>query len=124
MRIETTKLDLVFISLLTTTAADFQIKTFTDKETGKTTTKTAPDGRPVYRTDLKALAVDESGKPTREEHNISITVLEPSEIIAGIPMKATGTIWVTPYVTNTNRIGISIIAERLEPVTSNNGGTK
>lgn len=126
MRIQTNTLPVQFVSLFNAPAESFKLKTTKEETTGKTTTKTSPDGRNLYRTDLKAVALDEQGQPIREEQNVTLAVIEPTAVTASIPMKATGKIWVTHYITNNNRIGVSIIAERLEPVTSNNnnGGTK
>lgn len=121
MRIETNGLlGVAFVSLLEVAAGDFETKTFTDRATEKTEVKTAPDGRPVFRTSLKGLTLDDAGKPSKEEQNLTLAVIEPCDVSAGVPMVAAGRVWVTHYVTNNNRLGVSIIAERLEPLNATN----
>lgn len=79
MRIKTNELDIIFSSLIARKAADFdQKKNWTDgKEDG---IKTDEQGRVIYRTDLQALVLDDNGNPTRVDSNISLSVLEPTDI--------------------------------------------
>lgn len=121
MRIQTTGNDFastaVFASVVPAKAADFVIKSFTD-DSGKTETKVAPDGsgRAQYRTNLKAVTLDDEGIPTREERDVTVAVLEPADIVRGVDYNLKGQVWVTHYVTNAGRMGVSIVAEGITPV--------
>lgn len=116
MRIQTigalTSSTVLFTSLFN--LPPLQVKMTTDAA-GKETPKLSPDGRPVYRTQLKALALDESGSPVREERNVSVGLLEPCEIRGGQTYALDGLVWMTPYNAN-GQPGISVIAERIVPV--------
>lgn len=112
MKIETigafTKSNVLFSSFID--VAQLQPKTTNDGSP-----KIHTDGRIIYRTQLKALAVDENGNPTREERNVSVGLLEQTSIQAGIRYALDGLVWITPYSSNGN-VGISIVAERIVPV--------
>lgn len=120
MRIETNNLDTIFVSLMPLAKAEFEVSSFTDKETGKSTIKESPDGRACYRAPgLKALALDENGTPVREERDVTLTLIEPMDIEMGVQYKAAGRVWVTHWVKtsgNYSNLAVSITAERLVKV--------
>jgi hypothetical protein len=60
-------------------AAQQTVKTFTDAS-GKETVKTAPNGRPVHRTGLRALRL-EDGQPVGYDKNVTLSVIEPSTTV-------------------------------------------
>lgn len=119
MRVKTTRNDLKqsvkFTSLIPGKAEDMQVKSFTD-DSGKTETKTAPDGsgRVQHRTQLKALALDEDGNAVREERDVTVSLLEPANVEIGKYYDLDGDIWVTHYMNN-GRMGVSIVAETIVP---------
>lgn len=100
---------------------DFEIKQFTDRDSGKTETKTAPDssGRPQYKTQLQVMVVDDSGVPSRQEKNATVSLLEPADIQFGQTYNAKGKVWITHYTNDSGRMGVSIIAESVTPVALN-----
>jgi hypothetical protein len=89
-----------------------ELKTFTN-DAGEQITKTAPDGRPVFRTALKALRVKEN-QINGEDNNVTLGLLTQPEIEAGKIYRLSGKTWITHYVTNNNRLGVSIIAETIK----------
>lgn len=92
MRITTNKLPVVFASLMSVEKEEFEIKSFTDKETGATTITEAPNGKPVYRTELQVLLLDDkTGKPTRVDKSATVSLIEPcvSRDIGFCPTMAT-----------------------------------
>jgi hypothetical protein len=114
MRIKTNELDIIFSSLIPRKAADFeQKKNYKDGEADGI--KTDEQGRVIYRTDLQALVLDDNGNPTRVDNNISLSVLEPTDITPATPYRAAGTITVSPFLRN-GRISYSITAEKIVPV--------
>jgi hypothetical protein len=114
MRIKTNELDIIFSSLIPRKAADFeQKKNYKDGEADGI--KTTDDGRAIYRTDLQALVLDDNGNPTRVDTNISLAVIEPTDIAPATPYRAAGTITVSPFLRN-GRISYSITAEKIVPV--------
>lgn len=117
MKIETNHLDIIFSALIARKASEYEAKkNWTDgKEDG---VKQASDGRLIYRTDLMGLDLDENGVPTRVDNSISLSVIEPTDIVPGTQYRAAGKIVVSPYMRN-NRIAYSITAERLEAVKDN-----
>lgn len=111
MRIEMDGKDLPagFVALFPVDAAAWTVKT-----TPEGTAKTAPDGSTLYRcASAKVVALDADGRPEREESNASVAVLKPCALKAGEVARAVGRVWVTHYVTNGGRLGVSIIAESL-----------
>lgn len=104
-------------SLIPEKASDMKPKSFTD-DAGKTETKSAPDGsgRVQYRTSLKALRVDDDGTITGEERDVSLSILEPADIVPGVQYGLSGVTWITHYQTNAGRVGVSIVAERVKPI--------
>lgn len=117
MRIETLGETLAstiqFASLFAQKAGDMTLKTF--EVDGKTETKTSPDGRPVYRTALQALRL-ENGAPVGQDRDVSLSVIEPCDIQPAKNYGVSGLVWITPYSMANGRVGISIIAERVRPV--------
>nr|QNG40966.1 hypothetical protein [Pygoscelis antarcticus] len=120
MRIETNNLETIFVSLMPMAKSDFEVSSFTDKESGKNTVKESPDGRVCFRAQgLKALALDEQGVPVREERDVTLTLIEPSDVEMGVQYKAAGRVWVTHWVKsagNYSNLAVSITAERLVKV--------
>lgn len=75
-------------------------------------------GRPLYR--LPGLFVKERmGDSWREAQAVSVKVVKaPAQPIGEMtPVRLTGEVVVTPYVTQGGRQGFSIIAESIEPLT-------
>lgn len=106
-------------------AADAQAKSFTNRETGVIETKTTADGRPLYRADFNVLALDENGVPARQERDVSLSLVKPVDVMAGVYYVLAGEVTVTHYVTANGRLGVSLIAETVVPEkqasNSNNG---
>ena len=118
MRILTTG-DLVkdqihFSSLFAQPVSAQSVKEF--ERDGKRQIKTAPDGRAVYSTSLKALRLVD-GIPVGEERGVSLAVIEPVDISAGKSYRLKGQVWITPYERD-GRVALSIIAESVETVSA------
>lgn len=109
---ETLKDEVKFSALFSQAAADQSVREF--ERDGKVQVKLAPDGRPVYRTALKALRVVD-GQVIGEERNVSLAVIAPVDIAAGKIYAAAGITWITPYEAN-GRVALSIIAETVKEV--------
>lgn len=77
--------------------------------------KTAPNGAPTYATPLKLLAV-ENGSPVGEVRNATVHVCMPTDLAFGQTYKPAGQVWVTHYIAGNNRLGVSVIVERIEPL--------
>jgi len=86
---------------------------------GKKEIKTAPDGRVLYSTALKALRLVD-GVPVGEERGVSLAVIDTIDIAAGKLYRLKGSVWITPYERD-GRVALSIIAETVEPVGSGIG---
>ena len=78
-------------------------------------TKISPDGRPVHRTALMALRVKDGAVSFEQDRNISLNVIEPTDLESGKVYTVSGLVWITPYVNNNGRQALSVIAERVEP---------
>lgn len=106
-----------FASFFPEKAADMQPKSFTDAATKKTETKTAPDGsgRVQLRTSLKGLRVDDSGAVVGEEREVSLSLLEASDVVPGVHYGLSGMVWITHYQNDAKRMCLSIVAERIKP---------
>lgn len=128
MRIKTTGEALassaVFASLVPAKAGDMEVKSFKDKD-GKVETKVAPDGsgRTQYRTALQAMSLDDNGTPARQERDVTVSLLEPADVQFGQVYNLKGNVWVTHYVTNANRMGVSIVAESITPANGGNAAS-
>jgi len=110
---ETLKDTTRFASLVVQKSADMKLKSF--EVDGKTETKTAPDGRPVYRTQLQALRIVD-GQPVGQERDVTLAVIEPCDITPGVTYGLSGLTWITHYSTSNGRVGVSIITERVRPI--------
>lgn len=77
--------------------------------------KTAPNGAPTYATPLKLLAVEE-GVPVGEIRNASVHVCMATDLAFGQAYKPAGQVWITHYISGNNRLGVSVIVERIEAV--------
>ena len=77
--------------------------------------KVAPNGAPTYSTPLKLLAL-EDGVPVGEVRNASVHVCTPTDLTFGQAYKPAGQVWITHYISGNNRLGVSVIVERIEAV--------
>lgn len=96
-------------------ASDAQAKTFANKDTGVVETKTDASGRPLYRVDFNVLSLDENGVPVRQERDVTIAVVKPADVAAGVYYVLAGEVTVIHYVTNNGRLGVSIVADTIAP---------
>lgn len=80
---------------------------------GEGNPKTAPNGAPTYSTPLKLLAV-EDGVPVGEIRNASVHLCTPTDLTFGQAYKPAGQVWITHYIAGNNRLGVSVIVERIE----------
>lgn len=105
-----------FVGLFAEKAEDMQPNAFTDKTTGVTTTKQAPNGRVLHRTSVKALRIGEDGTPSGEEQNVSLNLIEPIDVVAGVPYGLWDSAWFTPWQNDSGRGAMSIAGTTLKPV--------
>ncbi len=82
---------------------------------GEGTPKLSPAGSPTYSTPLKLLAV-EDGNPVGEIRNASVHVCTPTDLAFGQTYKPAGQVWITHYIAGNNRLGVSVVVERIEPL--------
>lgn len=101
----------IFMTLVAKAAGEQNPKS--DFETKEA--KLTKDGKTQFVTGLKALN-HENGTITREQQNVSLSVLQPVDLLPGVMYMAAGEIQVTPYVANTGRIGYSILATTVKAV--------
>lgn len=99
----------IFSSQISIAAADLRAKTDGDGA------NKLVDGKVQWRTGLSALILDEQGNPIREDQGIGIAVLNKTDIRRNVDYKLVGQVRVTPYVTNNNRQGLSIVADSVVP---------
>lgn len=99
----------VFSSQVGVAAADMRAKTDGDGA------NKLLDGKVQWRTGLSGLVLDEHGNVIREDQGISVAVLNKVDIRRNADYKLSGTVRVTPYVTNNNRQGLSIVADSVVP---------
>lgn len=99
----------IFSSQVGVNAADMRAKTDGDGA------NKLSDGKVQWRTGLSALLLDEHGNVIREDQGISVAVLNKTDIRRNADYKLSGNVRVTPYVTNNNRQGLSIIADGIVP---------
>lgn len=118
MRITTDAKNLVqsiaLMSMVPQQAADAQVKTFTHKDTGVMETKTDTNGRPLYRADFNVVTLQD-GVPVRQEKDVTVALVKPVDVQAGLFYSLAGEVTVTHYVTNAGRLGVSIVAESVQP---------
>jgi hypothetical protein len=50
------------------------------------------------------------------DRSVTIAVVEPTKFPLGLAVRPDGKCWLTPYVTDSQRLGISIVCERLVPI--------
>lgn len=74
--------------------------------------KLSPDGRVTHSTGVVA-AREDGG----QDRGITIAVIDYKPFPMGTPLRMDGGVWVTPYVTDAKRQGLSFICERLVPAT-------
>lgn len=76
--------------------------------------KTAPNGRPTF---TSGVVVTRDGGGA--DRSASIAIIEKPTVPwpLGTPLRAEGDCWLTPYVTNDNRQGLSFVVTKLVPVT-------
>lgn len=82
---------------------------------GEGNPKTAPNGTPTFSTPLKLLAVEDD-VPVGEIRNASVHTCTPVDLVFGQSYKPAGQVWITHYISGNNRLGVSVIVERIEPV--------
>lgn len=82
---------------------------------GEGNPKLAPNGSPTYSTPLKLLAV-EDGVPVGEIRNASVHVCTPVDLAFGQAYRPAGNVWITHYISGNNRLGVSVVVEKIEPV--------
>lgn len=119
MRIETNNaaaLNVIVISYFDVAKEDMKPKTFTDPNTKVTETKMSQDGRPVHKTDLQLLYTDSNGKPNGVVKNVTLALVEPLDIKAGVPYSLDGFALVSHYVPEgAKQVHASITCDRLVP---------
>lgn len=108
--------ELTWIALLPQAATDFRPKQGRDAH-DNAVPKLTDSGQPIFRAELSAVAPDREGKP-RVNRDASLGVLHPVDVQAGTPYVLSGSVVVTHYVTGSNRLGVSIIADSLVPARS------
>jgi hypothetical protein len=74
-------------------------------------------GRPIYRTKLYAVGLDKEGDQ-REEQNVTVGIVNPVDLRMGVTYRLKGEVAVVHYVTQDNRMGVSITAESVVPQTA------
>lgn len=118
MRIKTTgdlvQDDIQLISLMPQAAAELREKKTRTADGEEGELKLAPNGQVQYRTPFKCMALQD-GVPSREERNVSVTVLNRLDIKPAQYYRLDGQVWMTPYSAG-NQVGVSIIAENIVPV--------
>lgn len=105
-----------FTALFDEKAEDMVVNEFTDKATGVTSTKKAPNGKNLHRTALKALRVDEHGKVTGEEKNVTVNLIEPVDVVGGVHYGLWDAAWFTPWTPDGGRSSMSISGTTIKPV--------
>ena len=75
------------------------------------TVRTSPEGESTYSTGVVVTRPDGG-----MDRGASIAVIEPAAYQLGQPLRAEGRAYVTPYVTDAGRLGLSFLVERLVPV--------
>lgn len=101
--------EMIFMSLGQQHAVEMQAK----KEFNSEDVKKAPNGKPLYKTQLAALRVVD-GVPQGAENNVTLSVVEPFDAQLGQTYICDGAVWITPYERG-GRVAISVIAERMTP---------
>ena len=113
MQIHTDSFPVPFIALGAVKPGDFQAKTDLEGHG-----KTSPSGKPLFRVpQLRALRVID-GVPAGEDSSVSLAVEQPFELVFGRAYTLAGDVFVTPYVQQNGRLGLSVIAERIVPQTA------
>lgn len=105
---------IALMSMVPQQAADAQVKSFTHKDTGVMETKTDAHGRPLYRADFNVVSMQD-GVPVRQEKDVTVALVKPVDVMPGVFYSLAGEVTVTHYVTNSNRLGVSIVAESVQP---------
>jgi len=80
--------------------------------------KLAPNGSHVHKTSLKALRLNENGQAVGEDRNVSLSIIDKTDIAGGKLYELVGDVFVTPYLNNHNRLAYSIIAQSVREVSS------
>lgn len=100
---------MVFATLFVETTENQDIKEF------EGVVKKAPNGKPVHRSNLAAILLDESGTPARQDKNVTLALITPVEVQPGTYYALSGNVFVTPYNNAQNRVALSIIADSVTP---------
>lgn len=108
---KTTETPFIFMTLVAKAAGEQQVKSDYETKAPKLT----KENKQQYVTGLKALQ-HEGGQITREQQNVSLSVLTPVDLMPGIMYAAAGEITIVPYVASNGRIGYSITATTVKPL--------
>lgn len=110
-------LDFYVMSMFPVRADAFEAKTKRDRESGLPVPKLAIDGSPLFGARaLEAVELDDLGTPTGKASNTFFSVKRPIDVVPGSLYRLTGPYTITPFVTDKNRLGVSVVAESLEVV--------
>lgn len=77
--------------------------------------KLSPAGAPTFSTPLKLLAL-EDGVPVGEVRNASVHLCTPVDLVFGQAYRPAGKVWITHYISGNNRLGVSVVVEKIEPL--------
>lgn len=103
--------DLVFMSMATVDTMPPKA----DYNTGEQ--KLSPDNKPLYNArGLTAIGTDNDGNATGADNSVSLALTTPKPIKMGVLYRLTGQSTITHYVQSNGRLGVSIIADSVEPV--------
>lgn len=87
--------------------------------------KLSPTGQPLYSArGLTAMAVDDQGRASGADPSVTVSLVHPQPINVQVLYRLTGTAIVTHYVQSNGRLGVSIIADSIEPVPEKNRESK
>jgi len=79
--------------------------------------KTDDNGYPLFAArNLQALRLNEDGSPSGTENGVTVSLRETAPLVFGQVYKLTGDVTVNHWITNSKQLGVSIIADSVEPV--------
>lgn len=106
-------LSAMFISLSPIKAADLSPRQKTDKDGNIVGMKLAPNGKETFSMrGMKTMGLQNEGGQ-REERNVYVSVIEPTDIDPLVPYEADGMCWVDHYSMRDGSQTITVICERL-----------
>lgn len=107
--------DVLFMSMATTDTMPPK----TDYNTGEH--KTAPNGKPLFNArGLQAIGTDQDGNASGADTSVTLALTQPTAIQLGMIYRLAGEVTITHYVQSNNRLGVSIIADSVEPIRTSN----